>query len=173
MANPGLKRLPAGFKPSAATTYPLLSFTVAIRSFALHGIPRLTFVPFELFLQVRLSVGGPRQSTQGNLELPSATRANSDCRSGTQPSENFKIAFAHRELLSKCQEVVYGNIRLAGVICCTVAASTAESRNSRWLITNTVKSSKSFRRIFRQAITSQGSACRAKRIWSGALGLHG
>jgi len=61
------------------------------------GISPLTFVPIELLLQVHLSVGGPRQSTHGNLELPSA-RANSDGWSGTQPFENSKCAFGHRHL---------------------------------------------------------------------------
>jgi hypothetical protein len=42
--------------------------------FALLRSLSLTFVPIELFLQVRLSVGSPRQSTHGNLELPSATQ---------------------------------------------------------------------------------------------------
>jgi hypothetical protein len=69
--------------------------------FALLRSLSLTFVPIELFLQVRLSVGSPRQSTHGNLELPSATRANSDCRSGTQPFENSKVAFGHRHLFWK------------------------------------------------------------------------
>lgn len=52
-------------------------------------------MPVELFLEVRLSICGPRQSTHGNLELPGATAANSDGRSRAQPFENFKTAFGH------------------------------------------------------------------------------
>ena len=98
-------------------------------------MPLPTNIVRALFVNELLSCGGIKEYLKAGVEfacrvvesqgfakgvheLPRTPGPN---RSFDKPSSILGVAEKlSRELPAKCQEVVYGNIRFAGVVCCTV-----------------------------------------------------